>query len=365
MRVHWGKESFWVKIGFVFHKNPCQPLVGIDIIRLNALTEGLVKRGLHVEIVAPVKTVGLTSSGIPVHPIACLQDGGRYDVLKTCYHFSAELIAEFRGPVVSRLVRVVDEHLPDRDGVRRSRLLQCQEIIRQRSSVVVFNNRENAERWRRLYGKPDIIVQIPTGCPDVLPQEAVSPYDRNEQVILFLGSIVSSRMATMISEIAEKLQGLARVHHIGQDKNRLYGNGCPWRISPLIIQHGEMNEDGIWNYIHHARLGLAAAPGPHLFDNDLSKIYSYLRGGLRVLSEEYIINNNLVKNTGWGSIFRYGDADDAVAKAVSMLAEPVSCHEKERVTSYMAREHAWQNRAARYHELFRRLRAEARKTSPY
>ncbi len=358
------QKEFPMKIGFVFHKDPCQPPVGIDILRLNALTESLKKRGMHVDILAPVGKPCLTACGTSVYPVDYLQNNRQYDILKTCYHFSMELIADFKGPVVSRLVRVVDENLPERDETWRLRLLKCQEMIRKRSSAVIFNNKENAERWRRLYGKPENIMLIPTGCPSVLPSKGRSPYDSNEQAVLFLGSLASGRMAEMISKIAERLKGVARVHYIGQNKCRLYGNGQTWRLSPSIVQHGEKKEDSIWNYIRHARIGLAVAPGPHLFDNDLSKIYSYLRGGLRVLSEERIINNDLVKITEWGNIFRYGDVDDAAATAVLMMKEQISGHE-ETVMSYMAKEHNWENRAFRYHALFRQLQAEARKTWPY
>ena len=45
-------------------------------------------------------------------------------------------------------------------------------------------------------------------------------------------------------------------------------------------------------------------------------IYAYLRGGLPVLSEERIVNNDLVRVTGMGEVFRYDDVADAVKKAL-------------------------------------------------
>lgn len=352
-----------MKVGFVFHKDPHQAAAGIDILRLYALTEGLRRHGLNVEIIAPVERFSLTTGGVPVLPLRHLQSAGHYDILKTCYHFSMELIGEFGGTVVSRIVRVVDEKLPERDAAWRERLMKCQEMIRARSSVVVLNNSENAERWLEFYGKPSSVVLIPTGCPSVLPRKGKTPYDRDEQAILFLGSLASPRMAAMLNDLAAGLKNIARVHHIGQSKPHLYSPGAAWELSPLIVRHGEMPEDGIWDYIRHARVGVAIAPGPHRFDNDLSKIYSYLRGGVPVLSEEGIANNGLVQATGWGELFRYDDVDDAVVRAVALMKRR-PCGGEKPVMSYMAREHAWEKRIDQYAALFRSLQAEAQKTGP-
>ena len=338
-------------------------LAGIDIIRLNALTAGLMKRGLEVDIIAPVKKVSLTAAGVPVYPLSYLQEEAHYDVLKTCYHFSIELIGAFKGPVVSRIVRVVDEKLPERDMAWRERLIKCQEMIRARSSVVVLNNLDNAGRWRKLYGKPASISLIPTGCPFILPRKGKNPYDHDERAILFLGSLASPRMVAMINDLAAGLKNIARLHHIGQSKSHLYGDGRSWELSPLVVRHGEMCENSVWNYIRHARAGLAIAPGPDSFDNDLSKIYNYLRGGLQVLSEERIVNNDLIRATRWGEVFRYGNVGDAVAKAVMILERRFQDRERS-VMSYMARGHAWENRVNQYLTLFKRLQAEAQNICP-
>lgn len=344
-----------MKIGFVFHKNPLSPAASIDVIRLYALTEGLARRGVQVDILAPVEKAAQTAGGISVYPLERLRNNADYDILKTCYHFSMELIRAFQGPVVSRIVRVVDEKLPERDAKCRKRLLRCQEMICARSSAVVLNNEENKQRWRNIYGQAPPVEIIPTGCPSLLPRPGGNPYDDNEKAVLFLGSLSSFRMVRMINILARRLPDTARIHYIGRNKHDLYGTGDAWKLSNSIIQHGELTENQTWNYIRHARLGLAIAPGPHLFDNDLSKIYNYLRGGLPVLSEEGIVNNDLVRETGCGDIFRYDDAGDAVAKAALLLDAPQQGREK--VMSFMAGKHAWEKRVDQYFTLFHRLQA--------
>ena len=96
-----------MRVGFVFHKDPLLPPDGIDLVRLHALTAGLRRTGWDVEILAPVREPAVSEAGVRVRPIEDMATG-RYDLVKTCYHFSAELIGAFDGPVVSRLVRVVN-----------------------------------------------------------------------------------------------------------------------------------------------------------------------------------------------------------------------------------------------------------------
>jgi len=355
-----------MKVGFVFHKDPSLQPDGIDTIRLHALTGGLSKRGLAVEIVAPVERRSVSAAGVPVHPLEHLGVAG-YDVVKTCYHFSIELIGTFDGPVVSRIVRVVDEKAPARDAAWRERLMHCQDAIAALARVVVFNNSENEQRWHAVYGAEVSTMVVPTGCPSVIPRTGTSPYETGEQVVLFLGSLCAPRMVSMLNRLADALQGVARIHHVGRSKLHLYddggADGKAEELAPLVVRHGEMPEERIWDYIGHARIGLALAPGPYPFDNDLAKIYSYLRGGLPVLSEERIVNNDLLGATGSGGVFAYDDIDDAAARALLLLERPPGVA-KQRVMDYMAREHAWERRVDRYYRLFTRLQAGGQKPQP-
>jgi len=356
-----------MKVGFVFHKDPSLQPDGIDTIRLHALTGGLRKRGLAVEIVAPVDGRSVTAAGVPVHPLEHLGVAG-FDVVKTCYHFSIELIGTFGGPVVSRLVRVVDEKAPERDAAWRGRLVHCQDAIAARARVVVFNNRENEQRWQAVYGARVSTMLVPTGCPSVIPRTGASPYEEGEKVVLFLGSLCAPRMVPMLNGLGEALRGVARIHHIGRDKLHLYddgrADGKAEELAPLVVRHGEMPEERIWNYIGHARIGLALAPGPYPFDNDLAKIYSYLRGGLPVLSEERVVNNDLLAATGNGGVFAYDDVDDAAARALMLLERPPGVA-RQRVMDFMAREHSWEQRVDSYYRFFTCLQAGGQEPQPH
>jgi glycosyltransferase involved in cell wall biosynthesis len=343
-----------MRVGIVFHKDPFAVPAGIDLVRLRAISKGLRSYGLDAEIVAPVQREDVIEQVVPVRPLSALRRKGRYDIVKTCYHYSVELIGEYSGPVVSRIVRVVDVELPERDGPNRGRLLECQELIRKRASAVALNNHENEQRWRAFYGDAPPVVLTPTGCPADIPSAAINPFPAGERSILFLGSVAAPRMADILNAAAEQLAGLGRVHLVGRNKAAMYGDGQRLALSHLIVDHGEVPQEAVWNYILNARMGLALAAGPYPFDNDVSKIVYYLRGGLPVLSEEPIINNRLIGETGFGATFPHGNVDGLVAAAARLLENPPVA-ERRAVMAFMAREHSWDRRVQTYVSLFRKI----------
>jgi glycosyltransferase involved in cell wall biosynthesis len=345
-----------MRIGILFHKDPLGPPTGIDLVRLRAITGGLIRSGLDTEVVAPVTKEGLIERVIRVHPLAVLDQAGSYDLVKTCYHHSIRLLGRYQGPVVSRIVRVVDRQFPERDEAFREDLLRCQDMIRDRASTLVLNNWENASRWRSLYGATPPITLVPTGCPREIPVSRGTPFETSKRVILFLGSVAAPRMVGMLNTAANRLSEVARVHLVGLNKACMYGGDESCRLDPLIVDHGELPEDQVWDYVRHAAAGLALATGPHAFDNDVSKILTYLRGGLPVLSEEPIVNNNLVIQTGFGRTFRYDDANDLVRAAIDLFQAPLA-ELREGAMSLLAREHSWDRRVETYVDLFRRIAA--------
>ncbi|MEW6352113.1 MAG: hypothetical protein AB1646_23930 [Thermodesulfobacteriota bacterium] len=343
-----------MRIAVLFHKDPFAPPKGIDLVRLRAISAGLVRRGVVAEIVSPLPREGVIEGVVPVRSLGRLREPGRYDLVKTCYHDSIQLVDGYDGPVVSRIVRVVDEELPERDEPFRAKLLSCQDMISKRASVVVVNNAENAQRWRLRYGDAPRVVLVPTGCPSVIPGPRKNPYPEGEPVVLFLGSVAAARMREMLKMAAHRLRGLARIHLVGKNKVAMYSGAAEDALDPLITDHGELPAGEVWDYVFHADIGLALATGPHRFDNDISKILYYLRGGLPVLSEEPIVNNDLIEETGFGRVFRYSDPDDLARQAQQLLDNPLS-HIRPGVMAFMAREHSWERRVSTYEDLFRRL----------
>jgi glycosyltransferase involved in cell wall biosynthesis len=324
------------------------PPIGIDIVRLRNIAFGLKTAGFDVEILAPEPS----NSCIKEIPVRSWLNSAidSFDLLKTCYHQSIQHVGDFSGPIISRIVRVVDEKLPERDEAIRSELLQCQELIRSRARVLVLNNEANAERWRKLYGGKPAIHLAPTGCPATLPQAGANPYDMDSTPVVFLGSIAAPRILKMINDLADAVEGIAQIHLVGKNKSRLYGK--QGSLNPRVLDHAELPEDKTWAYLAHAKAGLAFSTGPHVFDNDLSKIYSYLRAGLPVLSEQGVLNNDLIDETQMGEIFRYGDIEDLVVKTKKLLSRQ---YPREQAMAFMSRNHSWDCRVESYAKLFRDL----------
>ena len=346
-----------MRVGIVFHKDPFAPPTGIDLVRLRAIASGLVRQGIEAEIVSPVDREGTLEGIIPVRPLAVLGTRAPYDLLKTSYHFSVELIGNYAGPVVSRIVRVVDDQEPERDAPFRRRLLDCQQLIRKRSVALALNNEQNAARWHALYGDLPPIVLVPTGCPERLPPAGANPYNPAKRVMLFLGSLAAPRMVEVLNQAAHRLQRRCTIHLVGLNKACLYSYEKQCLLDPLIVDHGERPEQEVWDYVRNAHVGLALATGPHPFDNDVSKIFTYLRGGLPVLSEEPIINNDLVSETAYGKTFPFGDLDALCLRAAELLESRPSA-ERQSVMQFMAEEHSWDRRVDTYVELFRRIVAD-------
>ncbi len=342
------------KIGILFHKSPFVSANGIDQVRLRSISSGLRRLGFEVEIIAPTPKTAMLDNGIMVRPLKALSRDAGYDLIKTSYHGSVKHLSDYGGPVVSRIVRVVDNELPERDESNRSELIAMQKIIKNRASVVVVNNEANRQRWLDLYGDDPQVEMVPTGCPERIPEAGKNPFKDSSRNILFLGSLAAPRMVMMLNEMADRLKDIATVHLVGLNKACMYGGDESCVLSEAVIDHGELPEKETWNYILYADLGLAFATGPHVFDNDMSKIFNYLRGGLPVLSEDPIINNSLIREMDYGEILDFGDVEGLVRASATILSRGLKTRSKS-VMDKMAAEHSWLRRAEVYEKIFNRL----------
>jgi len=340
-----------MKVGIVFHRDPTGLPTGIDLVRLRAMALGLVTRGIETDIIAPVTEASVIDCGVSVVPLQALRISGRYTVIKTCYHQSIKLAKDYTGPIVSRIVRVVDASLPERDSALRDELLGCQSLIQERAKGIIFNNTLNEKRWEQFYGRRQLVEIIPTGCPVTIPSDADNPFQTGKPVALFLGSLAAPRMVHLINCLAGELRDECEFHVVGANKTAMYGAGKEAPLDKPISYHGEIPEPEIWRYIEHSSVGLALATGPHAFDNDLSKMFYYLRGGLPVISEETVCTNYLLQETSYGDIAPFDDPYAFQQRLLHLLRKP-PCALKETVMEYMVRHHSWENRVDRLVNLF-------------
>jgi glycosyltransferase involved in cell wall biosynthesis len=344
-----------MRVALLFPHDPRGRPPGIDLVRLTALAAGLRARRVEADILAPVPRE-TRLQGLPVLPLAALKDPRAYDLVKTCYHQAIFLAEGFKGPLVARLVRVVDERHPRRDQPRRAELLRAQRVISQRAQAVAFNNRENLERWQRLYGEHLPGVLTPTGCPARLPPLGPNPYAPGRPAVVYAGSLASPRQVGMLNRVAQALGSLhsqAQVHLLGRNKSGLYGRRA--RLSPLVVDHGEKPPREVWNYLRWATAGLALAVGPEAFDNDSSKALHYLRAGLPLVCEEPILQGPLAQDLGLGRVSPYGDEAGLAQALADLLRDPPAPGRRRAARARMAREHGWGNTVEVYLELFARL----------
>ncbi len=238
-----------MRVALLFPQDPRGRPPGIDLVRLGALAGGLRSRGVAAEIVAPVARAG-RFFGVPLRPLAALGAAPGYDLVKACYHQAVFLAGDYRGPLVARLVRVVDGRHPARDRGRRAELRAAQEAIRRRAQAVAFNNPENLDRWQRLYGSSPPGVLAPTGCPERLPPRGPDPFGGHPAVV-YAGSLASPRQVDQLNRLAAALAGRARIHLVGRNKSGLYGRLR--RLSPLVADHGEKPSRAVWDYLRWGR----------------------------------------------------------------------------------------------------------------
>lgn len=354
-----------MRIAVVFHHDPTTRRPGVDVVRLEAMTVQLGEAGFRAEIVAPVAVGTTWRSGLTVRPLTALAQAGRYDLVKTCYHQSIKLIGDYTGPVVSRLVRIVDNERPRHDANQRAELLACQEMTARRAWAVATNNRENADRWRDLYGslaRPEQeVVLTPTGTAAKLPPPGPSPYgDDHRPRILFLGSVSAPRQARLVNHLAAALGDRAAIHHVGPNKTGLYGDFIP--LDEAIASHGQIREERIWDWLRHADLGLILTYGPDRFENDIAKTYNYLRAGLPIVYEEPIIQDELIDSLAMGRGFEHGRTGALATAVEEMLAAPPTGPDRRAAAEAMVKRHTWAARAAVYAELFPRLTARHHRT---
>ena len=79
--------------------------------------------------------------------------------------------------------------------------------------------------------------------------------------------------------------------------------------------------------------------------NKCSKVYYYVRGGLRVVCERPIPNNHLISETNLGFLADYGD----ISTMTEMVEEATSTQwNRTKAMLYMLDHHTWDARAGVY-----------------
>lgn len=332
-------------VGIVYAKDPFRARVGMDIIRWTSLSKALSDTGCMVDMITALgQDTWQLSPRLRVIPIRKAR-WERYDCIKSCYQQTIQYIPPHKC-IIARLARVIGPDACSRDNRHLDELLCGQEEIGRRARIVLVNDELNRQRWIRFYGTSQSVDLLPTGCPDVVPRMPASPFVENRQIAIFMGTISNRRIVVMLNNIGRLLKKRGwQLVVVGTNKTAYYcsrhydidNNAC------VVIPSVPL--DLSWQYLKHANVGLAIAPGPLAFENETSKLYYYLRVGLPVACEERISNADLVTDVKWGSVFSYGDAQSAADVILSLGRRRFSQQSRNAMIRRLICNHSWSARA--------------------
>ena len=338
-----------MRIALVYFKDPLKSLDGMDTIRWLELSRALAKLGYDVEMVTEEGEETEIADRLRVRHIRkALWD--TYDIIKTTHHTDVFSVPEHPF-LICRIGRVVDPIYPQRVSSHRQDLLDAQELIARRAKRVVFMSEENLIRWNELYPTGPAGLIVPNGCPSKIPPIGSNPYDGNRKRVLYLGSLTSSRFVNILNALGKLLKNNGvELHHVGRNQLDLYGETNEQLDSEVVSSHGPVPELQSWNYLYYADVGVMIARGIQVFDNEISKVYYYLRAGLPTVSEQFVSTNTLIKETGWGEVVSYGDITAMFNRVMQWLDTPQS--KRLEIGKVIAMQHSWGSRAEIYHRLF-------------
>lgn len=333
------------RIGIVYTKDALRPPVTMDLIRWHALARGLVNLGHFVDMITVEgQTPKRVSASFHVVPVREAQ-WDKYDIVKGCYQPSIRYIPSDCLKLV-RLARVVGPEDTSRDSRHHDELLRCQDLVARNAHGIVVNDEINRRRWLDAYGNSLPVHLLPTGCAKAIPRRGPSPFISGKRIAIFAGSISSKRMAKMLNLIGQHLKEAGwSLAILGENKTSYYCSKR-YKLNPDCCElHGPVPVEESWNYLLNASVGIALSPGPLVFENEISKLYSYLRAGLPTICEDRISNAALVTGLGWGRTFEYGDALAAVKAVVELGMKDLFETQRKEIVETIVKNHSWEARA--------------------
>jgi len=344
---------------------PSSAPITMGWIRWLRIGEALAKLGYQVDLITDdiyfrsCKHIEWHSENfrtISAHSI----DWANYDVIKILFYSGFESFKNAGGLphpfIITKLGAVVAAQ--DQEGIyffgkERERRLQIQNELMSESKYVVTLTDANEDCLRALYPNFKNYLRVPTGVDNDIPSKGISPYQKgNHKICIYAGNIYDG---TSQPELNRAWQN--KLNNIGEGLEKrnikLYfiGIGDTSMLNDNVICVPPVDNQRFWDYQYYADVGLALSDGP-VCDNEASKIYYYLRGGLPVVAEDSLPNSNLIDETGYGEKVPFDDVE-ALCEAVARWAKKGK-GEQERVMKWMAENHSWDKRVEVYDQVIRR-----------
>jgi glycosyltransferase involved in cell wall biosynthesis len=344
------------------------PTVEAGFIRWHRISAALARLGHSVDIASaelryrlPVSTT--SREGEPrIVPITRVR-WSDYDAVKVLFHQGFETLRKYGGAghpfVIAKLGSVVGPE--DMEGIyfygaQRERMYRTQEEISVAARYVTLLSDPAIELWRRCFGDRDDILLVPGAADEQIPPPHADPYPRDGRArVVFAGNFYGAHASSQPEahrSLADRLNGLGAA--LGRRGARLYvvGPGDDESLDPEHVTWcGAVPYSESWDYLHHAAVGVVVAAGAFMHNNESTKIYSYLRAGLPVVSEAGFPNDDVVRESGLGWVVPNGDLEHMADKVAEAIRAP---WDREAGVRYILEHHTWDQRALVYDRILRR-----------
>ena len=288
-------------------------------------------------------------------------DWGSYDVIKTLFHEGFEVAEKWgalRHPfIISKLGSVVAGE--DREGIfffgkQRESLFNIQRKINERSRCITVLTDPARHLWEECFGPTSRLLVVPGGVDHEIPPPGKDPYPTGKIRCLYAGNIYNeSSQPEAHHLLVQKLNCLGCELSRHDIQLCFLGVGDTRNIDRnSVCCLGEVDYNASWDYLYHADVGIALVPSTFLHNNESTKLYCYLRGGLPMVIESGFPNENIIHESKFGYIVPGGD----LRKMAEKVREAASrSWDREHGAYYVCSRHTWRHRAQIYDRLLRQV----------
>ena len=345
-----------VRIATVYRRAPVCPtnMHAMDTIRWLRVSERLADRGFSVDMVvdAPVPLAAPRLGLRYVLPAGV--DWSRYHVVKTLYPGGFQTLLETGGgthPCIVARVGAVVGPTDETPGVyffgeERRALWEAHQAMRERARAVTLLTDASRLLWNAHTRTPLPVLMVPTGVDREIRLPGPNPFAGSpKHNAVYVGNLYTRHQRELNLCWQERLNALgARLLARGV-RLHFVGPGRTDRLDPGVVTDvGPIPHDAVWDYQHHADVGVVLARGAVQHD-EASKLYYYLRAGLPAVSETPVPNNHLITESGAGLIAPYGD-DDVMAEMIEAVARRP--RDPRAAQAYVVAHHTWDRRVDVY-----------------
>ena len=348
-----------IRVAIVFRDQPLHTIKAHDMstIRWLCISRALSHAGFSVDVIVNSEN-GVCRKGPNLRYVPKSRvDWNRYDVVKTLFHTGFDALTAYGGDshpfIISKLGSVVGS----RDGIdgvhfygrEREGFFETQRAIADKSRYVTILTEESSALWAREHGGGENILRVPTGVDRMVPLPSRNPYrEFSEKIAVFIGNFYAGRQAEVNRLWQLKLNDLGHLLRGKGIRLCVVGNGNSDVLDHRCVTYlGPVDHSRIWDYQYHANIGIVLAQG-NIQHNESSKIYYYLRTGLRVVSERPVPNNHLIRTTGLGYVAEF---NDSIMMADMIEAAANASWDSRPAIELMVKHHTWDDRVETYKQL--------------